>query len=87
MWSSRLRDRGERFAEYELGGVREILDPEKRRADFYRLGEDGRYRLVDPEPGGIYRPVVLPGFWLRMDWLWQEPQPGVLEVLRELELI
>lgn len=86
---SRLRDRGEKFAEYELGGVREywLLDLEEQRADFYRLGKDGRYRLVDPEPGGIYRSLVLPGFWLKVDWLWQEPLPPVLEVLRELGLI
>ncbi len=86
---SRLRDRGEKFAEYEMGGVREywLLDPEERRADFYRLGKDGRYRLTDPEPGGIYRSLVLPGFWLKVDWLWQEPLPPVLEVLKELGLV
>lgn len=86
---SRLRDRGEKFAEYELGGVREywLLDPEERRADFYKLGEDGRYRLSDPETSGVYRSKALPGFWLRAAWLWQEPLPAVLEVLRELELI
>jgi Uma2 family endonuclease len=86
---SRLRDRGEKFAEYEMGGVREywLLDPEERRADFYRLGEDGRYRIIDLEPGGIYRSMVLPGFWLKVDWLWQEPLPPVLEVLRELGLV
>jgi len=86
---SRLRDRGEKFAEYELGGVREywLLDPEERRADFYVLGEDGRYRLTDPEPSGIYRSKVISGFWLKVDWLWQEPLPPVLDVLRELKLI
>jgi len=84
---SRLRDRGTKFAEYEMGGVREywLLDPEERRADFYRLGEDGRYRIIDLEPGGIYRSMVLPGFWLKVDWLWQEPLPPVLEVLRWTE--
>lgn len=86
---SRLRDRGEKLAEYEMGGVREywLLDPEARRADCYRLGEDGRYRMVDPEPGGIYRSLVLPGFWLKGDWLWREPLPPVLQVLKDLELI
>ncbi|MGQ9628681.1 MAG: Uma2 family endonuclease, partial [Anaerolineae bacterium] len=86
---SRLLDRGEKFAEYELGGVREywLLDPEGQRADFYKLGEDGRYRLSDPEASGVYRSKALPGFWLRVAWFWQEPLPAVLEVLRELELI
>ncbi|MGQ9477059.1 MAG: Uma2 family endonuclease [Candidatus Bipolaricaulia bacterium] len=86
---SRLRDRGERFAEYELAGVREywLIDPEERRADFYRLAEDGRYRLIELELGGIYRSRVLSGFWLKLEWLWQEPLPSVLKVLRELRLI
>jgi Uma2 family endonuclease len=86
---SRLRDRGEKFAEYELGGVKEywLIDPERKEVDFYRLDERGRYRLTEPDREGIYRSIVLPGFWLKADWLWQEPLPAVLEVLRELGLI
>jgi len=83
---SRLRDRGEKFAEYELGGVREywIVDPDLRRADFYRLDPEGRYRLVEPEAGGPYRSGVIPGFWLRVEWLWQEPLPSPLRVVAEI---
>lgn len=86
---SRLRDRGEKFAEYEMGGVKEywLLDLEERRADFYILGADGRYRLADPEASGVYHSHTVPGFWLKVDWLWQEPLPLVLEVLKKLELI
>jgi Uma2 family endonuclease len=86
---SRLRDRGEKFAEYELGGVREywMIAPDIRRADFYQLDSEGRYRLVEPEAGGRYRSAVLTGFWLRIEWLWQEPLPPVLTVLGELGLI
>lgn len=86
---SRLRDRGEKFAEYELGGVREywLLDPEQRRADFYRLDAEGRYQRAPVDPDGIYRSEVLPGFWLRVAWCWQDPLPPVLTVLRELGLI
>jgi Uma2 family endonuclease len=86
---SRLRDRGEKFAEYELGGVSEywIIDPPLRRADFYRLDSQGRYRLVEPDAEGTYRSSEIPGFWLRVEWLWQEPLPPVLTVLRELGLI
>lgn len=86
---SRLRDRGEKLAEYELGGVREywLLEPEGERADFYILNPDGRYDRHRADPQGIYRSQTIPGFWLRLDWLWQEPLPPVLDVLHELELI
>jgi Uma2 family endonuclease len=83
---SRLRDRGEKFAEYELGGVREywIIDPDLRRADFYRLDSEGRYRLVEPDAEGAYRSGVIPGFWLLVEWLWQEPLPSSVRVVAEI---
>ena len=83
---SRLRDRGEKFAEYELGGVREywIIDPDLRRADFYRLDPEGRYRLVELEAGGRYRSAAVPEFWLLGEWLWQDPLPSPLRVVAEI---
>lgn len=86
---SRLRDRGEKFAEYEMGGVREywLLDPERREADFYRLDERGRYRLAEPDREGWYQSLTLSGFSLRVEWLWEVPLPKVLEILRELGLL
>jgi len=85
---SRLRDRGEKFAEYEAGGVREywVIDPDERRADFYVLGEDDRYERRRPQEG-VYRSEVVRGFWLREEWLWREPLPPVLEVLQELGVL
>ncbi len=86
---SRLRDRGEKFAEYEMGGVKEywLIDPEEGQADFYQLDQRGRYRLMEPDDEGICRSQVLSGFWLKVEWLWRDPLPPLLEVLRELELI
>lgn len=86
---SRLRDRGEKFAEYEIGGVREywIIDPDEKRAGFYVLAPDGRYERKKPDGNGLYHSHVLPGLRLKVDWLWQEPLPPVLEMLRELGLI
>lgn len=86
---SRLRDRGEKFAEYELGGVREywLLDLDERRADFYALGSDGRYERKIANQERIYHPQVIPGFWIAVDWLWQEPLPPILDVLHQLKLI
>jgi len=86
---SRLRDRGEKYAEYELAGVPEywLIDPELQRADFYVLDKTGRFRLMDLEPEGVFRSQAIPGFSLKSEWLWQEPLPKVLEVLKELGVI
>lgn len=82
---SRLRDRREKFAEYEIGGVKEywILDPELKKADFFVLKE-GRY-LKKKDNQGIYSSEVIPRFWIEVDWFWN--LPPVLEVLKKLGLI
>lgn len=82
------RDRGEKFYEYEAGGVREywLVDPIREQIEVYRL-EEGRYRLVQPEEEDVYRSEVVSGFWLRASWLWQEPLPKVLDVLKKWELV
>lgn len=79
------RDRGEKFYEYAEGGVPEywLIDPQTQFAEFYRL-EGAHYRPAFAGEEGIYRSQVVPGFWLRIDWLWQDPLPKTLAVLREL---
>ena len=83
---SQQRDRGEKFYEYEAAGVSEywLIDPQRRQAEFYQLGEGGFYRPVPPDAEGVYRSAVLPGFWLDMAWLWQTPLPTPLETLHLL---
>jgi hypothetical protein len=34
--------------------------------------------------GSEYRALTLPGFWLRVEWLWQEPLPHHLQALGEV---
>ena len=79
------RDRGDKFYEYEAGGVAEywLIDPLRQWADFYRL-EDARYRPAFSGDEGIFHSAVVPDFWLRIEWLWQEPLPVVDEVLLEV---
>ena len=86
---SRLRDRGEKLAEYEMGGVREywVLDPEEQRADFYVLAADGRYERRRTDEDGIYPSEVIAGFRLREAWLWQQPLPKALSALKELGMV
>jgi len=86
---SRARDRGEKYFEYEQGGVREywLIDPLRKQADFYQLGADGIYRTAQLAADGIFRSAVLEGLWLRVDWLWQDPLPPLLDVLKQWKLI
>ena len=80
-----LRDRGMKFAEYELDGVKEywLIDPDRERADFFVLGEGGRFERKLPDKRGFYHSAVLKGFRLNVNWLWQSPLPKVSEVLRK----
>ena len=86
---SRARDRGEKFCEYEQGGVREywLIDPIRKQAEFYHLGKDGIYRVMPISDNGLFRSAVLEGLWLKVEWLWQEPLPPLLSVLKEWRLI
>ena len=49
----------------------------------FRLDAGGKYKDVRPRKG-VLRSEVLPGFWLRPEWLWQEPRPRKTDVLAEL---
>lgn len=85
---SRGTDRGDKFYEYEKGGVKEywLIDPERKRAEFYRLGRDKQYHLIEAVDG-VFRSVVLRGLWLRIDWCWQHPKPKLMKVLKEWGLV
>jgi Uma2 family endonuclease len=76
---SRLRDRDEKFHEYEKAGIPEywIIDPLRETVDLYRLGGDERYHLVDEGDPPRLASEVLPGFWIDPGWLWQDPLPTV----------
>ena len=84
---SARRDRVEKLREYEQAGVAEywLIDPEAREAIFYRLSPEGRYEPT-PVEDGVFRSAVVDGFWLRVEWLWQEP-PDELGALRTLGVI
>ena len=86
---SRARDRGDKFYEYEQAGVPEywILDQARRKAEFYGLGADGTYEAVTIPTDGIYHSTAMTGLWLRVAWLWQEPLPDIMLVLREWNIL
>jgi Uma2 family endonuclease len=73
------RDRGDKFYEYEMAGVREywLIDPQREQVEFYQLDNQGRYSLSLGGHIGEYSSVVIPGLTLDVTWLWQEPPPPV----------
>jgi Uma2 family endonuclease len=79
---SKRRDREEKLVEYEESGVSEYwwIDDTRREAHFYQRGDDGRYQEVRPDDQGIYRSVAVPGFWLNLEWLWNDPPPTMREI-------
>jgi len=81
------RDRGEKYVEYEQAGIPEywLIDPLREQAEFYYL-ENEQYRLTEL-PNGIFHSAILPEFWLSVDWLWQDPLPNPLDILRELKIL
>ncbi|MCW5934690.1 MAG: Uma2 family endonuclease [Fimbriimonadia bacterium] len=85
---SRQRDRGDKYFEYEAAGVKEywLVDPERRKIEFYQLQPEGAYDMIAPKDG-LYHSLALPGFWLKMEWLWQEPRSTMLDILKQWELI
>ena len=82
---TRSIDRGDKFYEYERGGVREywLLDPERKQAEFYILGRDRIYRPAVVGDDGIFRSTVLKGLWLNVTWLWKTPRPTAVKLLKE----
>jgi Uma2 family endonuclease len=85
---SRTRDKGDKFYEYEQAGVKEfwLIDPDRKRAEFYTLGEDGYFNFEVAE-NNIFKSKVLAGLTLKIDWLWQETLPTLMEVLKEWKLV
>ena len=72
-----------KLEEYERAGVREywLVDPRpyQNAAEFYRL-QGGIFQPVEL-PDGRFMSTVLPGFWLDVAWLRQDPLPSYREAL------
>ena len=82
---SRGVDRGAKFYEYAEGGVREywLLDPERKRAEFYGRLKDGTYHPLAVE-SSVFHSSVIKGLWIRVDWLWR--RPPILAVIKDWKL-
>lgn len=81
------RDWREKYQEYQANGVREywIIDPAHQSVRLYTLRE-GAYEEVTEIEGRLVS-TIIPGFWLKTEWLWQDPIPGALACLREMGIL
>lgn len=79
------RDYEKKRRQYQDAGVPEywIVDELEEKVTLLRLDRRGEYREVRPR-GGELHSKVLPGFWLRPGWLWQDPRPKKTKVLAEI---
>lgn len=81
------QDWRDKYFEYEQAGVKEYwtIDPYAEKMAIYCLNEQGKYESQKAEQK-IMHSKVLPGFWIKPEWLWQEPLPNVIEIARELRI-
>ena len=82
---SQSRDRRDKYNDYEKAGVREywIVDPLSQTVEAYTLGQSSTYEPIAAVDGHVAS-VLLPGFYLKAQWLWREPLPDVIETLGEM---
>lgn len=86
---SLARDWREKYLEYEAAGVREywVVDPMAERVEAYALTEEKQQYQRIEEKEGVIHSTALPDFFLKTGWLWQEPLPNPLEILKELGVL
>ncbi len=85
---STSRDYRVKYQEYEAFGIREywIVDPQNEIIEAMSLDMNGAYQPIPVVDGGIASTVV-PGWYLKPEWLWSDPPRKPLDVLRELKVI
>lgn len=82
--STRRYDFGEKRKVYEQAGVPEIWLLDFERQQFIVRHKVGRTYHSETKKQGVIRSKVLEGFWLRAEWLWQEPPTNPMECLRQI---
>ena len=85
--STAANDRGSKFHAYESAGVGEVwlIDPYgPAGTEFYQRAGHA-FKPVMPDAAGVIESIALPGFKLRVAWLWPgEKFIAVREALKEM---
>jgi len=79
------RDYEQKRRLYEKAGVAEywIVDEYLKKLIMLHLDRKGIYHATRPQEGA-YQSHVLPGFWLKSEWLWEETRPTTEKVMSQL---
>jgi len=83
--SSTERDCRIKFYEYEEAGIPEywIVHPISNDISPYALNSKGKYDIIAPKSGKLHSKIV-PGFYLRKEWLPQIPGLRLNDLLKEM---
>ena len=83
--TSRKRDRDRKFVLYTDHGLQEywMIDSIFDTGKFYE-NQAGEWVAIQPDEQRRLRSKILPGFWLKPEWLKAEPLPPVLQALQEI---
>lgn len=75
----------DKYFDYQRAGVREywIIDPASQRLEAYARGTGGKYRPIEEAEERMTSSVV-PGFFLRPEWVLGRLPPRIAQALREL---
>ena len=75
-------DYGDKFKEYEEGGVGEywIIDPIRQECHFHRLNEKNLYKSQTVDENEVYTTPKLTLFKLHVPTLWQDELPNFYQV-------
>ncbi len=73
--STRTHDLKRKSAAYRQAGIPEYLYVDLARKRLIPRGPEGGPATAAPVGAGIWRSKSLPGFWIEVGWLWQEPLP------------
>ena len=78
-------DRKLKKKQYAKFGVREywMIDPNRLVAEFWR-NHDGEWETMPLTAEGVFHSQVVSGFWLNVEWLWQEELPDPLEAVTQI---